>query len=347
MPLRPLGVIEMLDGAIQTVRRHPLPTLGLAAAVSAVVTLLNVLVTVWLLPDESTLSDEPTTDEVVDFLGGAASTLGVTLVFSLIAQVVLTGMLTVVVGRAVLGRSVDIGTAWREARGRLPALLGIALAVPVASFLLFVLAVGVGLLVGWATVGALGVLLGVLLGIGAVVAVFWLLAVTAVAGPAAVLERDGIVTAFRRSYRLVSGTFWRVLGIWLLIQLLASIVAGVFAVPGVVTGEVVSSALDDDGTGLVPQLIVGVWDVLGSTVAYPVVAAATALLYMDLRMRKEGLDIELTRAAGLGPTGTSATPGTPGMPGTPGAPAGPGSAGGPGPGGPAGTSAGPGAPPQW
>ena len=36
---------------------------------------------------------------------------------------------------------------------------------------------------------------------------------------------------------------------------------------------------------------------MGSVVAYPFLASVTALLYVDLRMRREGLDVELHRAA--------------------------------------------------
>jgi hypothetical protein len=44
-------------------------------------------------------------------------------------------------------------------------------------------------------------------------------------------------------------------------------------------------------------LISGVGQIVAGTVFYPFTAAVTALIYVDLRMRREGLDVELLRAA--------------------------------------------------
>ncbi len=49
VPLRPLGVGELLDGAFAAIRRYPRATLGLAAAVMLVVTAVEVLTQWWLL----------------------------------------------------------------------------------------------------------------------------------------------------------------------------------------------------------------------------------------------------------------------------------------------------------
>ena len=47
------------------------------------------------------------------------------------------------------------------------------------------------------------------------------------------------------------------------------------------------------------QLLVSqIGSVLSGAILYPLTAAVTALLYIDLRMRTEGLDIELMRATG-------------------------------------------------
>src|SRR3954471_10235184 len=49
VPLRPLGVGELLDGAFAAIRRYPRPTLGLAACVMLVVTTIQVLMEWYLL----------------------------------------------------------------------------------------------------------------------------------------------------------------------------------------------------------------------------------------------------------------------------------------------------------
>jgi hypothetical protein len=78
--------------------------------------------------------------------------------------------------------------------------------------------------------------------------------------------------------------------------------------------------------------------IAAGTVTRPISAAVTVLLYVDMRMRKEGLDLALRTAAGAGPLADSdfaaawqpPRPGQPAAtapPGTPGAP--PTTAGGP------------------
>jgi hypothetical protein len=47
----------------------------------------------------------------------------------------------------------------------------------------------------------------------------------------------------------------------------------------------------------VALVITNVGSVLASTVTAPFTAALTALLYIDLRIRREGLDVALARAA--------------------------------------------------
>src|SRR5689334_4132680 len=48
VPLRPLALGDILDGAIKVVRRYPKPTLGLSAGIALVVTFLNVLAVISL-----------------------------------------------------------------------------------------------------------------------------------------------------------------------------------------------------------------------------------------------------------------------------------------------------------
>ncbi len=45
------------------------------------------------------------------------------------------------------------------------------------------------------------------------------------------LEKQGIVTAMRRSARLVRGSWWRVFGIQLLAAIIAYVVAAIIVIP--------------------------------------------------------------------------------------------------------------------
>jgi hypothetical protein len=123
-----------------------------------------------------------------------------------------------------------------------------------------------------------------------------------------VLEREGPVRALGRSWRLVRGSFWRVLGITLLAGLIVVVTAGVLQIPFSLIGALAgggSSLLPATGGSVAGILISAVGGVVAGAVARPISAGVAVLLYVDLRMRREGLDLVLQTAAGAGsaPTG--------------------------------------------
>jgi hypothetical protein len=103
-----------------------------------------------------------------------------------------------------------------------------------------------------------------------------------VTAPVVVAERTGPVTAMRRSWRLVKPRFGATLGCALLI----AVVDGVLQVA--LTG--VGLVFTGFDWAWVPQAVLQSGAAIVTT---PFVAAATALVYIDLRVRVEGLDIEL------------------------------------------------------
>ncbi|RKS72563.1 hypothetical protein CLV35_2810 [Motilibacter peucedani] len=299
IPLRPLSVMEILDGSVSTARRHPRVTLGLTAAVVAVSTLVSVVLGVLLLSDSSSVLNETEVTDAqwrhlaADFIPWVA----VTAVLTVAGQVVLTGVLTAVMGRAVLGRPVRLAEIWSEVRPRLLTLLGLTLSAVVVLVVAAGLVVGLAALVAVATVPAAGVLLGLLLALALVPVAIWLATMVGVAGPAVVLERQGVRGGFRRSFRLVRGSFWRVLGVLALVQVVTQVAGGIISVPFVAGSAVLAAATDSTSFSLLPQVLTGIGQVASGVVTYPIAAGATALLYVDLRMRREGLDLELARAA--------------------------------------------------
>lgn len=283
--LRPLNIGDILDGAITAIRRYPLLVLGVSAVVAVIVAALNLAISLTLLPDVTrvaTLGPGATQQEQLDavysLLGSTLLTLIPTLIITILGQTFLTGFLTVVMGKAVLGRPVDFRMALREAGPRLLPLLALTLLYTLATM-----------------VAAIFCLLPAVIPY-----VFW-----ALAGPALVLERGTIRQSFGRSRRLVSGTFWRVLGILLLASLIGWLITTIIGVPFSL-GSGAFSGLFDPQAG-VPQQSTGslvlqsVGSVIASTIVTPFTALVTVVLYIDQRMRREGMDIELARAAGINP----------------------------------------------
>jgi hypothetical protein len=144
--------------------------------------------------------------------------------------------------------------------------------------------------------------LGLLAGL---VAAVWLWVRFSLAATALMLEKQGVLTALRRSAKLVRGSWWRVFGVQLLASLLVALIASVIQLPATVvglavSGQGVSALAEGNALSSWPYLIaVGVGAVIASTVTFPIRAGVTVLLYLDQRIRREALDLELARAAGV------------------------------------------------
>ncbi|MCW2585411.1 MAG: Glycerophosphoryl diester phosphodiesterase, rane domain protein [Frankiales bacterium] len=279
VPLRPLGVGELLDGAVKIVRRYPRPTLGLSAAIALVVTAINLPLVLLLSDPNRSSGNASTPSQAFDqgLMDSAARVPGGLIGY--LAGLVLSGAIVLVVGRAVLGQDVSAGELWSSLRPRLAALLGLSLLTGLSTAAPAVLGIGLALLIGPA---------GLVLAVPGVVASVYLYTRLSLAPAAMVLEKSGPVTALRRSGVLVRGSWWRVFGILVLTSIIGSVVAAVVAAP---VGILAALASSPDSTAfLVVAEVVGG---LASVLVSPFTAGVHALLYVDRRMRAEGLDVAL------------------------------------------------------
>jgi hypothetical protein len=323
IPLRPLGVGEILDGAISTIRANPRLMLGLSALVAVVTQVVTVPISWALLHNAGdhafSFGEASSTQSAESDLALTASSLAASVTqfaITLVATLLLTGMLTVVLSRAVLGQDIDAKQAWTEAKPRLPALIGVTVLVFLIELGLGIALLGPGLAIAAAGGPGAAVALTLLVGIP----LFCFLAVYlyvafALAPAVVVLEKQSVVASLRRSRRLVKGAWWRTFGILLLVNIIAAIVGnifqGIFLFAAYIAGGAGAGFENFNPYELAPLIITGVGAIVGAAITWPFTAVASALIYVDRRMRREGLDLELARAAGYVPPGQSATPGTP------------------------------------
>ncbi|MEU4087585.1 glycerophosphoryl diester phosphodiesterase membrane domain-containing protein [Streptomyces aureus] len=322
IPLRPLGVGEILDGAVSTMRAYWRTVLGISLTV-AVFTQVAVILLQGLVLDDSaateTINDPSATlGELTRAMGDTLLSSGLVLLVTLLGTIVATALLTSVTSRAVIGKPVTTGEAWRDARPQLAGLLGLTLLLPLIAVAIMAAGALPGLLVVAGGSNEGGAALAVLGAFAAGFVALWLMIRFSLASPALMLEKQGIVKSMRRSAKLVKGSWWRVFGIQLLATIIANIVASIIVIPFAVlaaalSGDGFTGFLDSSGgdLGWTYLIVSGIGAVIGSMITFPITAGVTVLLYIDRRIRREALDLDLARAAGLQGYGGQAT-GTPG-----------------------------------
>ncbi|MEV4561380.1 glycerophosphoryl diester phosphodiesterase membrane domain-containing protein [Kitasatospora sp. NPDC049285] len=286
IPLRPLGVGEIIDACFGTVRRYWRTAFGLSLGLAAVVQLVQALVDWWIHVDGTQTE--------------AMFSRYFTMPLQLLAGIVASGLLTVVVGRGVLGQDATLKDAWEGARPRMWRLAGLTL------LNVLILVGGLGVVV--VPLSVLAVVLHapalILLALLALPPAIWVWVRLSLSAPALMLEHQGVVAAMKRSWRLVRGSWWRIFGITVLFQICVGMLSAVLVIPGTVASLMVGGGpggipAESDSGAIAGIVISAVCYTLASTLTIPLSATLTVLLYIDQRIRREALDLELARAAGL------------------------------------------------
>ncbi len=299
IPLRPLGVGEILDGAITTTRKYWRTVLGLSLMVAVLVNTAVAVVT-WLA--------EHNQDTSFAISMGVIVTGAITALLGLVAGLLLTALLTVVVSKAILGEPVSLAGAWHAARPQLWRLLGLTMLV--GLIVTAIAAAGIVPLIAMAaanTSGAIAFVVGVPVLLAGLGLALWTGVRLSLAAPALMLEKQGIRAAMGRSRRLVRGSWWRIFGITVLGYVLTGLFGAILKTPfnllGVAVGGVGTSGpfgVSSSATqSLAALVVITIGSIIASLLTYPLQAGINVLLYVDQRIRREALDLELARAAGL------------------------------------------------
>ena len=292
IPLRPLGVSEILDGAVTYIRRNPRATLGMAAILTSVIEIIVTVADYFLVGAQARTHVTP--DVLVRSLSGA---LGIGGLLAAYVVLLLSGLLAPVMARTLLGRPTSFGGLWRIVRPRVPRLLGAATLVMVIVFLTLAVpfAPTIAAVAGNASdsVQAITWIIGVPVALVLTVSGYvWF----ALGPPILVLERRGVVASLRRSAEVVRGRWWRTFGV-LFLSLVITLLAEFLVLPApfaVAQRIVLSFDPDPSGWALVGLVAVGaVGRIIAGTLVNPFNACVIAMVYADLRMRREAFDLEL------------------------------------------------------
>jgi hypothetical protein len=213
-----------------------------------------------------------------------------------LGSMLLSGMLTVIVGRAVFGSPITIGETWARIRGRLLPLLGLALLEGVVVAALLGLSVVIITMVAAVGNGAVAVVFAFPLLLAVLALLVYLYTVVLFAPVLIVLERLPVIEAISRSFALVRHSFWRVLGIRLLTYIVATALADAMAAPLTIFGQLMAIG-GSTGPLILGTTIASIGSAIGQIITSPFSAGVVVLLYTDRRIRAEAFDLVLQTGA--------------------------------------------------
>jgi hypothetical protein len=303
IPLRPLTLGEIYDGAFRIIRFNPKATVGSAVLVAAVSMLLPVVVTAiltWTIGATFDATGDDTSTEDLAGQLGSFGVLGLGAVVQIFGLLFVTGMIVHVTAAAAVGRRLSIGQAWAATRGKRWRLVGLSLLLWLMSLVLIAVFV-VGLIVAFSFMEVMpAVLFTIGWSLAFLAALFWFwIRVYYLPVPALMLEPIGVFAALGRGFRLTRKQFWRTFGIALLTYLIAQVGGTMLAFPLNLVGQIVIITIDEKYALLALVVLQALTSVISAAFIAPFSSAVSSLQYVDQRMRKEAFDVELMTRAGL------------------------------------------------
>ena len=283
--LRPLGVGETLDAAIKLYRRNATTLWTIVAIVVIPLQILDTIVRRVSLPSDVFLSG----GTLYSFSGQSTGSVIVVALASFLVAVatyIATGGVFEALISSYLGRPATWRKSLQHAGTRAGSLIWLAVLSVVFVFIGFILLFIPGL---------------------------WLLVAISVAVPALMFEGVGGFAAMKRSMDLVDGRWWATFGRLLAAYvLLFAVLFGITALIGAIASGVTLHNVT------LYETLIGLANVIAYILVTPFVSAVLTVIYIDLRVRKEALDLALVAQQFTGPGST-----VPPQPAAAAAPAGP------------------------
>jgi membrane-anchored glycerophosphoryl diester phosphodiesterase (GDPDase) len=149
--------------------------------------------------------------------------------------------------------------------------------------------------------GPAAFVIGLPLALAAVAVLVYLGTMLLFAPTLVVLERLSVLPAITRSFALVKNDFWRVLGIWVLSQLVAGLIAAAVSIPFSLTGQFLLVGAGTATGSVVALILMSIGSAIGQIITSPFNAGVIVLLYADRRIRAEAFDLVLQTGAAIPP----------------------------------------------
>jgi hypothetical protein len=264
LPLHPMTLGDLLDGAFKLLKANLRTIVLVAAAFLIPVNLLAAFFQRDLLGGYSFLRilDDPSLVEQAAGPSGPqlAGTL-LTVLASVLVTPFVGGAVSRVVASSYLGEELDPGPAIRVTGRRFLALLGAFLCTGLLKLL------GLALCL-----------------VGALVPMTFFLVTT----PAVVVEELGPIRAMARSAMLARPRFWPTMGVAVVSGLMASVLGNILSAPFQVAALAIGYRWG--------WILLAVGSILPALLTTPFVSIVATLVYFDGRIRNEGFDLQMIAA---------------------------------------------------
>lgn len=249
----PMSIGRILDQVFRIYKDHFIRFIAIIAVIQIPISLVSLLYQILF----TKLNTATETGAVVVML---LSTVPM-LFLALLGQTLGSGALARSVAETYLGHDMSVGQVYRHVLPKLLTLILVAILVG--------LCVGVGFL---------------LLVVPGVIFSLWFALTT----PAIIMEDLNATAGMSRSRALVQGNLGKVFAIGFLVFVLAFVISMPFQFGGALLVGFVAK-----GNQPLSLLITQISQMIGQIIGMPVGAIASILLYYDLRIRKEGFDLQM------------------------------------------------------
>lgn len=269
--LRPMGIGDILDATFSLYRANFSLFVATVAIVEVPLQIIIVILQLAIVDSTTSIRNISTgtggltqqqTDTLVHWLTAVASVSVITGIITAIALVIQSAALAVVISNRYLNRAITVGDAYRAAVNRLGPLL------------VAIIWTGIRLIL-------LGIACVVLIGIPFFIyfSVAWSLIAQVI-----MLENGSGTGASGRSRQLISGFWWKTLGLLVITAILVGILGGI-------PSAIISGAMSGADLGA-RTLVSGIVGAIVTILLRPIQTGATTLLFYDLKIRKEAFDLE-------------------------------------------------------
>jgi hypothetical protein len=273
LDLRPLSLGELLDRTFTLYRTHFLLFVGISAIPQVLLLVVQMVPTLFF----STKGMFPTPTnpggpaQMPNFSPAAIATLVVVFLLWIIVVVIATllsqGATVIAVSEFYLGRTTTLAGAYR----------------PIWKKIITIFAVAI--LSGFAMIA--GLILLIIPGI-------YIACRLAIAVQAAVLEDTGPIDALSRSFTLAKDNVGRVFLIYILyFCLLGGAVGGVYALLGIPMAIVAAFEKSMPAFFWISAIVPPIGSFVAGSVVAPFLMIAMSIFYYDMRVKKEGLDLQM------------------------------------------------------